>query len=69
MNTTQEQVAKLYGRAAEHKITMKELAQAAGVSRVTLSLWRHDKHKPTMTKYYQVESALDQMIADLRNAV
>ena len=67
MSLSQKAVAKIYGRAAEHKITATALAEASGISRVTLSNWRHGRSSPTMEAFLTVERTLDEMIADKAN--
>lgn len=64
MTLTQEAIAKLWGRAAQYKITASRLAEASGLSRVTLSNWRNDRNRPTLEAFLQVESALEQLIKD-----
>lgn len=64
MNNVERAVAKLYGRAAEHKITASRLAEAAGISRVTLSNWRCGRSAPTLSAFLTVEQTLDDLIAD-----
>lgn len=67
MSLSQIAVSKIYGRAAEHKITATALAEASGISRVTLSNWRHGRSSPTMEAFLTVEQTLEQMIAAKSN--
>lgn len=63
MTLSQKAVARIYGRAAEYKISAKSLAAASGISRVTLSNWRNDRSAPMLEAFLTVERALDEMIA------
>jgi transcriptional regulator with XRE-family HTH domain len=62
MTLSQKAVSRLYGRAAEYKISAKALAEASGISRVTLSNWRNDRSAPMLEAFLVVERALDEMI-------
>ena len=64
MTKTEKAIGKIYGLAAEHRISMINLTEAAGVTRVTLSNWRSGRTSPTLEKYLDVQDALDEMIAD-----
>lgn len=64
MSKVERAIGKLYGLAAEHRITMASLADAAGVTRVTLSNWRSGRSSPTLDKYLDVVEALDAMVAE-----
>jgi len=67
MSLSEKVVARIYGRAAEHKISATALAEASGISRVTLSNWRHGRSSPTLEAFLTVERTLDEMIADKAN--
>ena len=62
MTLSQKAVSRLYGRAAEYKISAKALAEASGISRVTLSNWRNDRSAPMLESFLVVERALNEMI-------
>jgi predicted transcriptional regulator len=64
MTRSEKAVARIYGKAAEHRIRMTNLADAAGVSRVTLSNWRTGRSTPMLEQFLSVEAALDEIIAD-----
>lgn len=68
MTLSQKAIARIYGRAAEHKITAKALAERAGISRVTLSNWRNDRSAPLLEAFLTVEQSLEEMIAEKGNA-
>lgn len=63
MTLSHKAVMRIYGRAAEHKITAGKLATAAGLSRVTLSNWKRERSTPMLEAYLSVEKALDELIA------
>lgn len=63
MSLSHQAVMRIYGRAAEHKITAGKLATAAGLSRVTLSNWKNERSTPLLEAYLTVEKALDELIA------
>lgn len=67
MTKTEKAIGKIYGMAAEHRISMVSLAEAANVTRVTLSNWRSGRSSPTLEKFLDVKDALDAMIADKQN--
>lgn len=64
MTRSERAVSKLYGKAAEHKITMTKLAEVAGVTRVTLANWRAGRTVPRLEEFLSVEAALDELVAD-----
>lgn len=68
MTLVNKAIARIYGKAAEHKISAKALAEASGISRVTLSNWRNGRHAPTLEAFLAVEETLSQMIAEKTNA-
>lgn len=67
MTLSHEAVMRIYGRAAQHKITAGKLATAAGLSRVTLSNWKNERSTPKLEAYLQVEKALEELIAGKAN--
>ena len=64
MTRSEKAFAKICGKAAEHRITMTELADTAGITRVTLSNWRAGRTVPLLEIFLAVEEALDQLIAE-----
>lgn len=64
MTRSQRAIGKLYGKAAEHRITMTAIAEMAGVTRVTLSNWRAGRSSPLLEAYLAVEEALDKLVAE-----
>lgn len=64
MTRSERAVSRLYGKAAEHRISMTALAEAAGVTRVTLSNWRAGRTIPLLEAYLATEEALETLVAD-----
>jgi transcriptional regulator with XRE-family HTH domain len=62
MSRSQRAIGRLVGRAAEHRVSMTRLADAADVTRVTLSNWRSGRSIPSLEKYLAVEDALNDLI-------
>lgn len=68
MTLSHQAVMRIFGRAAEHQITAGKLAEAAGLSRVTLSNWKCERSTPMLEAYLAVEQALDTLISEkIRN--
>ena len=63
MSLSHKAVMRIYGRAAENNISAGKLADAAGISRVTLSNWKRQRSTPMFEAYLAVEKALDDLIA------
>lgn len=64
MTRSERAVSRLYGKAAEYRISMTALAEAAGVTRVTLSNWRAGRTQPLLEAYLAAEEALEALVAD-----
>lgn len=64
MTLSHQAVMRIYGRAAQHNITAGKLADAAGLSRVTLSNWKCQRATPMLEAYLAVESALEDLISE-----
>lgn len=62
MTRSEIAIGKLYGRAAQYRIKMTQIAEAAGVTRVTLSNWRSGRAVPSLEKYLAAEEALEELI-------
>jgi transcriptional regulator with XRE-family HTH domain len=68
MTLSYQAIMRIYARAAEYNITAIELANAAGLSRVTLSNWKCQRATPMLEAYLAVESALEDLISEkIRN--
>jgi transcriptional regulator with XRE-family HTH domain len=68
MTLSHKAVMRIFGRAAEHQITAGKLADAAGLSRVTLSNWKCQRATPMLEAYLAVEQALENLIAEKAGA-
>lgn len=64
MTRSEKAVGKLCGKAAEYRIKMTDLADASGVTRVTLSNWRAGRTVPLLEQFLAVEEALEHLVAD-----
>lgn len=64
MTRSERAIGRLYGKAAEYRIPMTALAEAAGITRVTLSNWRSGRTIPGLELYLAADEALDALIAD-----
>ncbi len=64
MTRSEKAVGKLCGKAAEYRIKMTDLADASGVTRVTLSNWRAGRTIPMLEQFLAVGEALDRLVAD-----
>lgn len=64
MTRSERAIGKLYGKAAEHRIKMTQLADRAGITRVTLSNWRSGRSAPMLEAFLAVQEALDELIAE-----
>lgn len=66
MNDVEKAIGRIYAQMGEYNISGLALAKASGVTRVTLSNWRHGKSTPSLDKFLAVQFALDAMIAEKR---
>ena len=66
MNEVTKAIGHIYAQMGEYNISAIKLAAASGVTRVTLSNWRHGRSSPTLDKFLAVQFALDAMIAEKR---
>lgn len=64
MTEVSKAVGRIYAQMGEHNISALKLADASGVTRVTLSNWRHGRAAPSLDKFLAVQSALDRLIAE-----
>lgn len=62
MTLAEQAVSRLFGKAAEYRIPAYKLAEAANISRVTLSNWRTSSSAPSLENYLIVSDTLDRMI-------
>lgn len=64
MTRSERAIGRICGKAAEHRITMTKLAEAAGITRVTLSNWRSGRTVPLLEAYLATEEALEALVSD-----
>lgn len=64
MTRSEKAISKLYGMAAEHRISMAAIADRANVTRVTLCNWRAGRSSPMLEVYLAVKEALDELVAE-----
>jgi len=60
--TTEQAVADLYALASTHKIRAYQIAQEAGITRVTLSNWKSKRSEPTLSAFLAAKNALERLI-------
>jgi transcriptional regulator with XRE-family HTH domain len=63
MTEIEKAITGLYNVAGSHKITASQLANEAGISRMTLSNWKHKRNEPTLSAWLLVQQALDRLVA------
>jgi hypothetical protein len=62
MDYTAHAVAELYGIAKTHKIRAYQIANEAGITRVTLSNWKSKRSEPTLSAFLAAFHALERLI-------
>lgn len=67
MIEVEKAIGRIYAQMGEYNISALSLAKASGVTRVTLSNWRHGKSTPSLDKFLTVQFALDSLVAEKRN--
>ena len=63
MDYTAHAIAELYAVAKHHKIKAYEIANEAGITRVTLSNWKIKRSEPMLGAYLAAFHALERIIA------
>lgn len=63
MDYTAQAVSDLYKLANTHKIRAYQIANEAGITRVTLSNWKSGRSEPTLSAFLAAQHALDRLIA------
>jgi transcriptional regulator with XRE-family HTH domain len=63
MDYTAHAIAELYAVAKHHKIKAYEIANEAGITRVTLSNWKNKRSEPMLGAYLAAFHALERIIA------
>lgn len=62
MSKSRQAILDIFQQAEAHRISKTALAEAAGVTRVTLSNWRSGRTAPTLDAYLAVCDALEGII-------
>ena len=68
MDYTAHAVAELYGIAKTHKIRAYQIANEAGLTRVTLSNWKSKRNEPTLGAWLLANEALQRLVQQKLNA-
>jgi hypothetical protein len=68
MTTVQQTIADFFTVAKQHKIRAYQIANEAGITRVTLSNWKTDRCEPTLAAWLQANDALDRLLEQKLNA-
>jgi hypothetical protein len=62
MTNVEQAIADFYGLARSHKIRAYQIANEAGLTRVTLSNWKSKRNEPTLSAWLLANDALDRLI-------
>jgi len=62
MDYTAHAIAELYAVARHHNIKAYEIANEAGITRVTLSNWKNKRSEPMLGAYLAAFHALERLI-------
>ena len=62
MDYTAHAIAELYAVAKHHNIRAYEIANEAGITRVTLSNWKNKRSEPMLGAYLAAFHALERLI-------
>lgn len=63
MDYTAQAISNLYALAKEHNIRAYQIANEAGITRVTLSNWKSKRSEPTLSAFLAAQHALDRLVA------
>jgi transcriptional regulator with XRE-family HTH domain len=63
MTNVEQAVADFYSLAKSHKIRAYQIANEAGITRVTLSNWKSKRNEPTLGAWLLAQQALDRLVA------
>jgi transcriptional regulator with XRE-family HTH domain len=63
MTEIEQAITGLYNLAKSHKISASQIANEAGISRMTLSNWKHKRNEPTLSAWLLAQQALDRLVA------
>ena len=62
MTNVDRAIAEFYDLARAHKIRAYQIANEAGLTRVTLSNWKSKRNEPTLGAWLLANDALDRLV-------
>lgn len=62
MTNVDRAIAEFYGVARAHKIRAYQIANEAGLTRVTLSNWKSKRNEPTLGAWLLANEALNRLV-------
>jgi hypothetical protein len=62
MSNVDQAISDFYSLAREHKIRAYQIANEAGLTRVTLSNWKSKRNEPTLGAWLLANEALDRLV-------
>lgn len=62
MTNVEQAIADFYGIAKAHKIRAYQIANEAGLTRVTLSNWKSKRNEPTLGAWLLANDALNRLV-------
>jgi len=68
MTNVDQAIAEFYDLARVHKIRAYQIANEAGLTRVTLSNWKSKRNEPTLGAWLLANEALQRLVAKKLNA-
>ena len=68
MTNVDQAIAEFYGVARAHKIRAYQIANEAGLTRVTLSNWKSKRNEPTLGAWLLANEALNRLVEQKINA-
>ena len=68
MTNVEQTIADFFSLARAHKIRAYQIANEAGITRVTLSNWKSNRTEPHLGIWLAANDALDRLVAKKLNA-
>jgi hypothetical protein len=68
MTNVDRAIAEFYDLARAHKIRAYQIANEAGLTRVTLSNWKSKRNEPTLGAWLLANEALQRLVQQKLNA-
>lgn len=68
MTNVDRAIAEFYGVARAHKIRAYQIANEAGLTRVTLSNWKSKRNEPTLGAWLLANEALNRLVEQKTNS-